>query len=433
MNNFIVSAIISSLAVFQVQIWINPKKKVYLLYHTCIIALLTYLYLLATTNVQKIIITLISFIIIVPICIKSYKQMFYCKMHNLVIQAIVSSVCIYFSEFIHLKYSYILGPGRIIFSISVILSNLLWCIVMYLLRRYLITLMPYSEKSYKESLVFCIILYIPFLIITWGFDKVIFPIMAENLHIALVMFIVFAICALMYNFINTQRVLISEQNLKAIDIQSKLYKKYMVDMQSFRNEMRIMQHDSKHLIDNILALLENNCTDDAISQLKKMKEKTINNKEKYFCKNPSINAILIEASKNAEKNSMKFETTIRLEDEIYINDIDLSIVILNALSNAFEYCLELPESIPREVKCSIYTAGGFFVLQTENYILEKPVIIDGTIQTNKEFDKNLHGIGLESIRHTAKLYNGMSKIEANDNIFKLKVIIENKSINEDDK
>lgn len=426
-NNLIVSAIISSLAVFQVQIWINPKKKVYLLYHTCIITILIYLYLLAATNVQKIIITLISFAIIVPIHIKSYKETFYCKMYNLVIQAIVSSVCIYFSEYMYLKYGH-----RIIFSISVILSNLLWCIIMYLLRRYIITLMPYFEESYKKSLVFCLSLYIPFLTITCCLDKIIFPLMAENLPIVIVTFISFAIFVLMYIFINTKKVLISEQNLKAIDIQSKLYKKYMVDIQNFRDQMRITQHDQKHLIDNILALLENNCTDDAISQLKEIKEKNISNREKHFCKNPSINAILIQTSKNAEKNNIKFDTTIRLDEEIYINDIDLSILMLNALSNALEYCVQLPENIPREIKCSIYTAGGFFVLQTENYILEKPIIINGTIKTSKESDKNLHGIGLESIRRTAKLYNGMLKIEADDNIFKLRVLMENKIINEDD-
>lgn len=426
MNHFIVSIIISFFVVAQVQFWINPKKKIYLLYQICIVALLTYSYLSVTSNIQKIIVALISFVITIPLIIKSYKEQFYHKVYSLVIQAMVSSICIYFSEFIYFKYGASSGLGRMVFSISVILTNLSWCTIMYLLRRYVLTLMPFSEKTYVRSLIYSVFSYIPVLIFTLGFDRVVFPLMVENLPIVIFLIVVYVVFTILDIFVSTKRILIREQNLKAIDVQSRLYQQYMVDLHAFRDQMRIMQHDNKHLIDNILALLENSEIDVAISQLRDIKENSISNKEKYFCKNPSINAILIETSKNAEKNKIKFETTIRLDEEIHINGIDLSTVMLNALNNALESCAELPENIPREIKCYIYTAGGYFVLKTENYILEKPVIIDGVIQTNKEIDKNLRGIGLESIRHTAKLYDGMSNIEADDNIFKLKVIMENK-------
>lgn len=429
MNNFIVSVIISFLAVLQVQFYITPKKKIYLIFHIAIITVLTYLYLTFNGNVQRIIITLSSLIIMIPVCIMSYREKLYSKLYNLLIQAIVSGVSIYFSEYIYVKYSYELGMSKLLFSVSVILMNILWGVIMYFMRHYKFTLMPYDEKSYRKCFIICVVIYIPFLFCTWGMDSVIFPIMSENMPYIVVVSIVVIILVIMNNFLITKSVLMKEHKLNIISIQSRLFKQYMEDLQDYKKRMRIMQHDQKHYIGALQALLENGNINRAIQLLKEIQERNTEHGEKFFCKEPLINSILLDSSYRAERQNTKFEATVRLDESININDLDISTIMLNALNNALECCAKLPSSIPREIRTFIYTAGGYFVLKTENYMSDKPVIVNGMIETSKTIDKNMHGIGLESIKYIAKLYNGMVNIEAGyDDVFRLKVVMENSNI-----
>ena len=277
MNNLVVSAIISFLAILQVQFYISPKKKVYLIGQLVIVTLLTYLYLSLAGNSQRMIITFASFFIMVPIGIMAYQEKFYCKLYNLLIQALVSGLCLYFSEYIFGKYSLELGPNRLSFSLSIIGLNMLWCIGMYLMRKYKYTLMPYYEEFYRKIFIICLVVYVPFLLISWGMDELIFTLMSKNMSLIVSMTIFVMIIVIMNEFIVAKNDILKEHKMNIISTQSKLFIRHIDGFQEYQKELRMIQHDQKHYLRSLLNLLEYGDLNRTIVLLKEMQIKN-----KYF-------------------------------------------------------------------------------------------------------------------------------------------------------
>ncbi|MCD7733702.1 MAG: GHKL domain-containing protein [Clostridiales bacterium] len=106
----------------------------------------------------------------------------------------------------------------------------------------------------------------------------------------------------------------------------------------------------------------------------------------------------------------------------FIDVMDLCSIFGNALDNAIESSEQVAEKEKRLIRLAVYTQNGFLLIRVENYF-EAPLQVSGAeIQTTKQ-DKNLHGYGIKSIRHTAEKYGGSVSISARDGWFSLKVLI----------
>ena len=68
----------------------------------------------------------------------------------------------------------------------------------------------------------------------------------------------------------------------------------------------------------------------------------------------------------------------------------------------------------------------YIIINTENSADTEPLVIDGKLRTRKT-NKNLHGIGMNSIRRTLKKYNGSLSWEYDrkNKIFCTNIIIQN--------
>ncbi|MCD7945681.1 MAG: GHKL domain-containing protein [Clostridiales bacterium] len=106
----------------------------------------------------------------------------------------------------------------------------------------------------------------------------------------------------------------------------------------------------------------------------------------------------------------------------FISVMDLCSIFGNALDNAMESAEQVSEKEKRLIHLAVYTQNGFLLIRVENYF-EAPLQVSGAeIQTTKQ-DKNLHGYGIKSIRHTAEKYGGSVSISAQDGWFSLKALI----------
>lgn len=106
----------------------------------------------------------------------------------------------------------------------------------------------------------------------------------------------------------------------------------------------------------------------------------------------------------------------------FMDMMDICSIFGNALDNAIECELKLPDKDKRMIHLTLATQKQFLLLQVENYCPEPPVFRSGLPQTTKRDAQN-HGLGVKSIQVTARKYGGTATVHMADDWFVLKVLI----------
>lgn len=106
----------------------------------------------------------------------------------------------------------------------------------------------------------------------------------------------------------------------------------------------------------------------------------------------------------------------------FMDTVDICTVFGNALDNAIECVMKLPDPSKRLIRLVLTAQKQFLVLKVENYCPFQPRFQDGLPATTKE-DPGMHGFGLKSIRYTARKYGGSITTAVEDGWFVLKLLI----------
>lgn len=106
----------------------------------------------------------------------------------------------------------------------------------------------------------------------------------------------------------------------------------------------------------------------------------------------------------------------------FMDVMDICSIFGNALDNAIECELKIPEKEKRLIHVTVSKQKNFLILRFENYYEEELKYKEGSLVTTKK-EKEYHGYGLKSIRYTVNKYEGAVTIEAKDNWFELKILI----------
>lgn len=99
-----------------------------------------------------------------------------------------------------------------------------------------------------------------------------------------------------------------------------------------------------------------------------------------------------------------------------LTDQEIVAFMANIFDNAIEACQKVEES--KWIEIIIREIKDVSFIKISNTYLEEPKIKDNTFVSERE-GKNLHGIGLNSIKSTIKKYNGEIDINYGDGVFKL--------------
>lgn len=106
----------------------------------------------------------------------------------------------------------------------------------------------------------------------------------------------------------------------------------------------------------------------------------------------------------------------------FMDVADICTVFGNALDNAIECELKIPDKSKRIIRLVLNAQKQFLLLKVENYCPFLPNFRDGLPTTTKGDARN-HGFGLKSIRYTAQKYGGSITTGIEDDWFVLKMLI----------
>lgn len=106
----------------------------------------------------------------------------------------------------------------------------------------------------------------------------------------------------------------------------------------------------------------------------------------------------------------------------FVPAMDLAALFGNALDNAYEAVMAVPQPDRRLVKVSVSGRDSFALITVENYFHGELATEDGEIVTRKA-DRTRHGYGLRSIRHTAEKHGGSMTVSTQSSWFSLRILI----------
>lgn len=106
----------------------------------------------------------------------------------------------------------------------------------------------------------------------------------------------------------------------------------------------------------------------------------------------------------------------------FMDVMDICTVFGNALDNAIECELKIPDKSKRIIRLVLTAQKQFLLLTVENYCPFLPNFRDG-LPTSTKGDSVNHGFGLKSIRYTAQKYGGSITTGVEDDWFVLKMLI----------
>ena len=189
-----------------------------------------------------------------------------------------------------------------------------------------------------------------------------------------------------------------------------------------QEELKKFRHNIKNYYISLISALETMPPEEAVAYLKEktnmeiFKEKTVNSGH------PVIDAIIQTKSAVAKRKNINIESTIKLTKTIYIDELELGVLIGSALDNAIEAVSASEELRNKTIVLRIISSGEMLSIEMSNPTKENVDIQN--IKTTKKDSAN-HGYGLNSIKSIADKYNGNLTLSCKDNYFTLSCLLVN--------
>ncbi len=125
--------------------------------------------------------------------------------------------------------------------------------------------------------------------------------------------------------------------------------------------------------------------------------------------NPVLDILMNEKIRYAESKGVRIRHDIRLPSRCPVEDLDLCIIMANAIDNAIAACTKERIKQP-EIYVVIHKRHHFIIIEITNPISE-------AYQTAE------YGTGLKNIKYTVEKYEGTMEIEYGKNYFKLTALL----------
>lgn len=212
------------------------------------------------------------------------------------------------------------------------------------------------------------------------------------------------------------------------EIENIVLEEQMENMKNNINEVERLYCDIrglKHDITSHIAVLEQLLIKNEKAEFEKyfaeLKTRWSENVMDISTGNPIIDVILTQRKKEADEKGIEFNCNFSYPMNTGVNAFDISVILNNAISNAFEGIKECDKPY---ISVYSYRIKNAYIIEIKNCI-KKSVLIDKETELpeTSKADKINHGYGLINIRKIANRYYGNIDIEQEENSFKLSVML----------
>lgn len=215
------------------------------------------------------------------------------------------------------------------------------------------------------------------------------------------------------------RISIENKHLKALEKINIIERDNYTNMIKSNEKIRSIKHDMNNMLITLSHFIKEGEYDKSISvinnQLNSINEKT------FYTVNNDILQAFLNYYVNCNSN-IKFNLDLNLQQESLIDDTDLISLLGNLFKNSVEAVNKL-DNDNKIVSIVFKIRNGKVFIEFQNtyaYIN----MVDGKIYTTKDNNKE-HGIGLSNVRNIVDKYNGLLKIDNENKIFSVQLMLDN--------
>lgn len=187
------------------------------------------------------------------------------------------------------------------------------------------------------------------------------------------------------------------------------------DLYKYQNEMRIFRHDIRNRLVSLIGLLKQSQTDKAIQEMEsnlnwinEMNDNIVNSG------NPVIDAILQSKLRDAKQKGISIEIFIRFSADVEIDEIELGIILGNALDNAIEAVEKIADGENKTIQFKLISTKDRISISIENPVKDN---VDVNNLSTTKVNKIFHGYGVERIKQIARKYDGFANFTCENSIF----------------
>lgn len=177
--------------------------------------------------------------------------------------------------------------------------------------------------------------------------------------------------------------------------------------------VRSIRHDLKQHFQVALTMLHSGKINEAVDYMEKYNDTVLDGiSNKVFCDNDVVNYIINSKSKICSDRHIKIYIYIANEIPEF-SDLDLCVLLGNALDNAIE---GVSGDGNNEIYLELRNVDNFFVISVKNTITNS-VLEDNPNLISTKNEKEVHGLGILSMKEVVQKYNGSIEFYESDNKF----------------
>ena len=192
--------------------------------------------------------------------------------------------------------------------------------------------------------------------------------------------------------------------------QAAYYVRQYKDYEQNNFEIRQLKHDMKNQFILLQEYIENGETNKVMEHIKQILKGKHSDMNYAQSNNLQIDAVLNYKIDYAKQYNIVFDLQIEVPNNLFVQEMDLCVILGNALDNAIEASLKLP-SENRFIKVILKFKNETLYISTINTMKETSIVKMNHIPVTTKEDKKQHGVGLKSIQKVIEKYNGCMEIK----------------------
>lgn len=208
------------------------------------------------------------------------------------------------------------------------------------------------------------------------------------------------------------------QNITLLTMQISALKEKLQKVKEVEESIRIQRHDLRHQLQAVTELVRRGDRDTALASLDAAQKRLDEHQDIRWCHPPVLDAVFSSYFHQAEKHGILVQATVSLPDALPVDEGELAIVLANALENAIQANLKLPQE-QRKITCTLIGAPSIMLEITNPYAGAVAFDSSGLPIAQSEG----HGLGTLSISAFCRKNGAVCQYEAKAGLFSFRMIL----------
>ena len=214
---------------------------------------------------------------------------------------------------------------------------------------------------------------------------------------------------ILFSYKKLQQIFRLSTEISLLEQQEHSLNQYVEEAKTRYDETRSFRHDIRNHISVVKKLLQNGKLEEAAAYMEDLDDMA--EKMSFPCStnNPVVDILVGNKLGIAKSMGIDVDCSLLLPYPCGIRDIDICIVLSNALDNAIHAAKSLDAGMGKYIRVSGRIQGDFLMMEIRNSFHGKGAFKKGT--------------GLSNVKKVAERYGGAMSIETQENIFVLHVLL----------